>query len=87
MEYKPWKLHIRRLIRPKYALLGGEGGHIGQFPSLPLSKSNAWPSLLAQLFVGKYQDHLPLLRQIAIFTRGGGHLKASTMCDWVQGAA
>lgn len=27
LEYKPGELYIRRLIRPKYALLGGEGGH------------------------------------------------------------
>ena len=87
LEYKPGELYIRRLIRPKYALLGGEGVIIGQLPSLPLPKSNAGPSLLAQLLVGKYQDHLPLHRQIAIFARGSVHLKASTVCDWVQGAA
>ena len=41
LEYKPGELYIRRLIRPKYALLGGEGVIIGQLPSLPLPKSNA----------------------------------------------
>ena len=84
LEYKPGELYIRRLIRPKYALLGGEGVIIGQLPSLPLPKSNAGPSLLAQLLVGKYQDHLPLHRQIAIFARGSVHLKASTVCDWCR---
>lgn len=42
---------------------------------------------LAQLLAGKYRDHLPLHRQIAIFARGDVHLKAFTVCDWVQGAA
>lgn len=87
LEYKPGELYIRRLIRPKYALPDGEGVVIGELPSLPLPKSNAGPSLLAQLLVGKYQDHLPLHRQIGIFARAGVQLKASTVSDWVQGAA
>ena len=87
LEYKPGELYIRRLIRPKYALPHGEGVVIGQLPSLPLPRTNAGPSLLAQLLVGKYQDHLPLHRQIGIFTRAGVQLKASTVSDWVQGAA
>lgn len=87
LEYKPGELYIRRLIRPKYALPNGEGVVIGDLPSLPLPRTNAGPSLLAQLLVGKYQDHLPLHRQIGIFTRAGVQLKASTVSDWVQGAA
>ena len=54
LEYKPGELYIRR----KYALPGGEGVVIGDLMSLPLPKSNARPSILAQLLVGKYQDHL-----------------------------
>ena len=42
-------------------------------------RANAGPSLLAQLLVGKYQDHLPLHRQIVIFARAGVQLKASTV--------
>lgn len=87
LEYKPGELYIRRLIRPKYALPNGEGVVIGDLPSLPLPRTNAGPSLLAQLLVGKYQDHLPLHRQIVIFARAGIQLKASTVSDWVQGAA
>lgn len=87
LEYKPGELYIRRLIRPKYALPYGEGVVIGELPSLPLPRTNAGPSLLAQLLVGKYQDHLPLHRQIGIFARAGIQLKASTVSDWVQGAA
>lgn len=85
LEYKPGELYIRRLIRPKYALPHGEGVVIGEL--LPLPRTNAGPSILAQLLVGKYQDHLPLHRQIGIFVRAGVQLKASTVSDWVQGAA
>ena len=87
LEYKPGELYIRRLIRPKYALPNGDGVVIGELPSLPLPRTNAGPSILAQLLVGKYQDHLPLHRQIGIFSRAGVQLKASTISDWVQGSA
>ncbi len=87
LEYKPRELYIRRLISPKYALLGGERVVIGDLPSLPLPRTNAEPSLLAQLLADKYQDHLPLHRQIGIFARAGVQLKASTVSDWVQWAA
>ena len=87
VEYKPGELYIRRLIRPKYALKGGEGVIIAPMPTIPLARTNAGASLLSHLLVGKYQDHLPLHRQIAIFSRSGVHLKASTVSDWVQRAA
>ena len=87
LEYKPGELYVRRLIRPKYALNGGEGVLIAPMPTIPLPRTNAGASLLSHLLVGKYQDHLPLHRQIAIFSRSGVHLKASTISDWVQDAA
>ncbi len=87
LEYKPGELYVRRLIRPKYALKGGEGIIIAPMPTTPLARTNAGASLLAHLLVGKYQDHLPLHRQISIFSRSGVHLKASTVSDWVQSAA
>ncbi len=86
LEYKPGEFYIRRIIRPKYALPNEEGVIIGDLPSLPLPRSNAGSSTLAQLLVGKYQDHLPLHRQMGIFSRSGVHLKASTVSDWVHGA-
>jgi len=39
------------------------------------------------LLAGKYQNHLPRHRQIALFARAGVRLKASTVSDRVQGAA
>ena len=87
LEYKPGELYVRRLIRPKYALKDGEGVIIAPMPTTPLARTNAGASLLAHLLVGKYQDHLPLHRQISIFSRSGVHLKASTVSDWVQSAA
>ena len=40
-------------------------------------------SLLAQVLVAKYADHLPLYRQEAIFGRAGAALSRSTLGQWV----
>jgi transposase len=85
LEYRPGELYVRRIVRRKYALKGGEGVIIGELPSLPLPKSSADASLLAHLLVSKFQDHLPLYRQIEILRREGVHLSASTVNDWVTG--
>jgi hypothetical protein len=43
--------------------------------------------MLAQILVSKYQDHMPLHRQEAIFERHGFPVARSTMCDWVGASA
>jgi hypothetical protein len=40
-------------------------------------------SLLAQMLVAKYLDHLPLYRQEAIFERSGHLIARSTLARWV----
>lgn len=80
-------MYVCRLIRSKYALKDGEGVIIAPMPTTPLARTNTGASLLAHLLVGKYQDHLPLHRQISIFSRSGVHLKASTVSDWMQSVA
>lgn len=87
LEYIPGELYVRRIVRRKYALAGGEGVVIGELPSLPLPKSNAGASILSHLLVSKYQDHLPLHRQLDILRREGVSLPASTVNNWVAGAA
>ena len=51
-------------------------------PLHPIPKSYATPSLLAELIIGKYADHLPFYRQIEIFKRMGVSLPAATVNDW-----
>lgn len=87
LEFIPGHLYVRRIVRRKYALAGGDGVVIGELPSVPLPKSNAGASLLADLLVGKYQDHQPLHRQIDILRRSGVSLSPSTVNNWVGGAA
>lgn len=87
LEFIPGHLYVRRIVRRKYALAGGDGVVIGELPSVPLPKSNAGASLLADLLVGKYQDHQPLHRQIDILRRSGVSLSPSTVNNWVASAA
>ena len=52
-------------------------------PSQPIEKSNAGASLLAQVIVSKFADHLPLARQEKIFERHGAEISRQSMCGWL----
>lgn len=99
LEHKPGELYVRRIIRHKYALkkdlqvqqeLGTDGilnktVMIAPLPLLPLPRSNAGASLLAELMMGKYMYHLPFHRQISLFKLEGLRIPASTVNDWFAG--
>ena len=52
-------------------------------PGLPIERSIAHPSLLADILVSKYADHQPLYRQSAIAARDGVTLDRASMGRWV----
>jgi transposase len=56
-------------------------------PSQPIEKSTAGASLLAQVIVAKYADHLPLHRQVKMFARHGVDLSDETLCGWTAQCA
>jgi transposase len=101
LENKPGEVFVRRIIRPKYALkkdlqLQQETGtdeslnkvvKIAPLPLLPLPRSNAGASLLAELLMGKYMYHLPFHRQISMFKLEGVRIPASTINDWFSGCS
>lgn len=99
LEHKPGELYVRRIIRPKYAVktIANQeseqanadeepGVRVATLPLMPLPRSNAGASLLAELLINKYQHHLPFHRQIAIFKQIGVTLPASTINGWFQGS-
>ena len=101
LEHKPGELFVRRIIRPKYALKNelqrlqetledqaqSKVIKIAQMPLLPLPRSNAGASLLAELLMGKYFFHMPFHRQISLFKLAGVSLPASTVNDWFVGGS
>lgn len=60
-------------------------GKIAQppMPGLPIDRSIAHPSLLADVLVSKYADHQPLYRQSVIAARDGVTLDPASMGRWV----
>ena len=83
LEMAPAKFFKLVIVRPKYALPGGEGILCGNLPSRPINKCLAGNVLLGSVLINKYVDHLPLYRQQQIFKRHGIHIAPSTIDGWV----
>ncbi|WP_430826943.1 IS66 family transposase [Carboxylicivirga sp. N1Y90] len=92
LEHKPGELYVRQIIRPKYAIKENYKEQevatvqIASLPPLPLPRSNAGASLLAELLINKYFYHLPFYRQISMLKQIGVSLSASTIKGWFQGS-
>ncbi len=91
LEFKPGELYVRKIIRPKYAakpeqqIAEGESRvRIASLPALPLPRSNADSSLLAEIIMNKYLYHLPFHRQITMFKQLKLRLPASTINGWFK---
>jgi len=101
LEHKPGELFVRQIIRPKYALKQqlqkeqeqAEGEEqqenikIASLPLLPLPRSNAGASLLADILLSKYMYHIPFHRKIAMYKQAGVTLPASTVNGWFIGSS
>lgn len=86
LERIPGKLFVRQYVRPKYVSPSGDQILIASLPSRPIDKGIPGPSLLAQIAIDKYVDHLPIHRQVERFEREGMKLPASTLTDWIGSA-
>lgn len=99
LEHKPGEIYVRQIIRPKYVLKKAlqaeqeeseeeqKNVKIANLPLLPLPRSNAGASLLAELLLDKYMHHLPFHRQIAMFKQAGVSLSASTVNGWFSASS
>ena len=56
-------------------------------PPQPIEKSTAGASLLSQVIVSKFADHLPLHRQEKMFQRHGVEISRKTMGGWMAQCA
>jgi transposase len=84
LKFIPATVEIVRHIRPKYACgTCKQGVKITPMPKLPVPKSIATPSLLAQVATSKYVDGLPLYRQEKILERLGIDLSRATLAQWM----
>lgn len=79
---KPLEFYVKRDVYPQYACKACE--QVVAEPVAPaiIERGQADASLLAQVVVAKYVDHLPLYRQQAIYARSGIELSRSTLAEW-----
>ena len=92
LAFKPGEVYVERHVRLKHRrrdqnmdIPGSESEVVTAPPSNEgLAKSIAAPSLLAEIAVRKYADHLPLDRLVKIFRRHGVELSKASMCRWMQ---
>ena len=87
----PAKLQVERTTRLKYVCNSKQCHHetifISPLPPRILPKSNASPSLIADILTKKYVDHLPLYRQQQAWKRQSIHMPRNTMCGWIMNLA
>jgi len=92
LEREQAKWYVRRIIRHKYALkdksLDVEKQIItAPMPALPIAKSYAGATLLADISIDKYVNHLPFYRQIQMFQQQGITISPATLNDWFKDVA
>jgi transposase len=83
LAYTPAKFHVERHVYPQYACRACETVVAEPVAAAIIDRGLPAPSLLAQVLLAKYTDHLPLYRQQAIYARAGVELPRSTLADWV----
>ena len=84
LEVKAAEFYVKRYVRRKYVRKEGEGIAIGKLPNRAIEKGIPGASVLAMLIIGKFVDHLPIYRQIAIFKRLEISLHYNTVLDWTN---
>lgn len=83
LDYQPGVFTVERHIRGKWVCRCCERITQAPVPAHVIDKGVPTASLLAQVLVAKYLDHLPLYRQEAIFERAGHAIARSTLAQWV----
>jgi transposase len=89
LGYIPAQLYRIKHIYQQYVCDGGcEKPIVSPEPPLEIVQGGmASAQLIAQVAVGKFDDHLPLHRQQQIFARHGVDLPRTTMLGWLKTAA
>ena len=81
IEWIPGHFEAHEVLRPKYACRGCETVTTAPLPPRVNAKCLLGESVVAQVLVSKYDDHVPLHRQQKIFRRHGVDIPESTLGD------
>lgn len=83
LSYKPGTIIVLRTVRPRYAHPANPDAGVQQMLAPPsiIPGGLLDESLIAELAINKFADHLPLSRQIDRFSRSGVHFALSTLSE------
>ena len=92
LERESPRWYVRRIIRHKYALKDKSQDIEKQIicatmPVLPIAKSYAGATILADITIDKYVNHLPFYRQIQMFKQQGISIAPATINGWFKDVA
>jgi transposase len=92
LERETARWYVRRIIRHKYVLKDkSQDVHTqvvtATMPVLPIAKSYAGATVLADIIIDKYVNHLPFYRQIEMFKQQGISIAPATINGWFQEVA
>lgn len=92
LERDPARWYVRRIIRHKYVQKDQKQDIekpiiTAPMPALPIARSYAGASLLADITINKYVDHLPFYRQVQMFKQQGISIPPTTINDWFKDIA
>jgi len=83
LEVIPASIKVIAHVRPKYACNRcDENVVIAPMPELFLPKHMASPSLVADILINKFENHLPLYRQEQIWKRLNIDIPRNSMSNW-----
>jgi transposase len=87
-EYIPAQVVRHQIERPKLACACGQGGvSIAPLPPQVIEQGQAGASLVAQVMLNKFDNHMPLYRQQQEFARLGLNFPRQTLAGWVEKGA
>lgn len=94
LERDPARWFVRRIIRHKYVLKDKSLVQdiekqiiTAPMPLFPIAKSYAGSTVLADIIINKYVNHLPFYRQIQMFRQQGISIAPATINGWFAGVA
>ena len=94
LEREPARWYVRRIIRHKYVLKDKSLAQdiekqviTAPMPALPIAKSYAGATLLADIIIDKYVNHLPFYRQVQMFKQQGISIAPATINGWFGNVA
>ena len=84
LEYIPAKIIVKKIIRNKYCCKECESSvKLAKNIKKPFAGSPVTSSLLSNIFISKFEDHLPFYRQSKIFKRYDFNISRKLLNNWL----